>query len=110
LRGSQAEYNAILDAAKARVRGLSQAECEGILVNRGYTKEQAKNGVYVYLHHGKNLVRKRRGSAEEYREILDAFGAALKEPKECIVHLEGMGFTYRQAQTAVYKYRPRRVN
>ena len=105
MRSSQSEYNAILDAAKARARGLSQSDCERILMDRGYSFEQAKNGAYVYLHHGKNLRRKRRGSASEYAEILDAFRAKNKEPKECIAHLECMGFSYRQAQTAVYNYR-----
>lgn len=105
MRRSQKDYNAILDAAKARARGLSQAECERILTDRGCTYEQAKNGAYVYLHHGKHLVTKRRGTAVEYAVILDAFGAQGKEPKECIAHLERMGFSYRQAQTAVYNYR-----
>lgn len=105
MRGSQTEYNVILDAAKARALGISQAECERILMDRGYTDEQAKNGAYVYLHRGKNIVSKRRGSAVEYAEILDAFDAEGKEPKQCIAHLERMGFTYRQAQTAVYSYR-----
>lgn len=105
MRSSQRKYNAILDSAKVRARGLSQAECERILIDRGYEYEQAKNGAYVYLHHGKNLVSKRRGSAAEYANILDAFDAEKKEPKECIAHLEHMGFSYRQAQTAVYNYR-----
>jgi len=105
MRSSQSEYNTILDGVKARVRGLSQGECEHILMSRGYSYEQAKNGVYVYLHHGKSLVSKRRGSAKEYAEILDAFGAPEREPKECIAHLEHKGFGYRQAQTAVYNYR-----
>ena len=105
MRRSQTEYNAILDTAKARARELSQGECERILMDRGYTNEQARNGAYVYLHHGRNLVSKRRGSATEYAEILDAFHAERKKPKECIAHLERMGFSYRQAQTAVYNYR-----
>src|SRR6266478_5971745 len=105
MRSSQTEYNTILDEAKARTRGLSQGECEHVLCSHGYTYEQAKNGAYVYLHHGKNLITKRRGSASEYEEILDAFRAESKEPKECIAHLERRGFSYRQAQTAVYNYR-----
>jgi hypothetical protein len=105
MRTRQGEYNAILDKEKARARGLSQGECEHILINNGYSYEQAKNGAYVYLHHGKSLVSKRRGSAREYARILDAFVASQREPKECIAHLESKGFSYRQAQTAVYKYR-----
>lgn len=105
MRNYQAEYNVVLDGTQARTRGLSQRDCEHILMDRGYSYEQAKNGAYVYLHHGANLVSKRRGTTQEYAKILDAFGAEEKEPKECIAHLESMGFGYRQAQTAVYNYR-----
>jgi hypothetical protein len=51
------------------------------------------------------MVTYRRGSKKEYTNTLDAFDARTKEPKECIAHLEGMGFSYRQPQTAVYNYR-----
>jgi len=105
MRKSQTEYNKILDSAKARARGLSNGECVSILIAHGYTFEQAKNGTYVYLHHKNSLVTKRRGSAAEYAEILNAFDAEKKEPKDCIAHLERIGFSYRQAQTAVYNYR-----
>jgi hypothetical protein len=105
MRESQKEYNAILDAIKARSRHLSYTECASILTDHGCTDEHAKNGAYVYLHHGNNLVSKRRGSAAEYAEILDAFDAEKRQPKECIAYLERMGFGYRQAQTAVYNYR-----
>ena len=108
MRKSQMEYNAILDAAEARSRCLSHTECARLLTERGYTEEQAKNGAYVYLHHGESLMSKRRGSAAEYSEILDAFDAKNRPPKECIAHLEQMGFGYRQAQTAVYNYRKAR--
>ncbi len=105
MRNSQAEYNTILDGVKARAHALSQAECERILMDHAYSYGQAKNGAYVYLHHGESLVSRRWGSAKEYAKILDTFGAPKRKPKECISHLELMGFTYRQAQTAVYKYR-----
>ncbi|MCX5634576.1 MAG: hypothetical protein NTW55_01860 [Planctomycetota bacterium] len=108
MRARQSEYNTILDSVKARSRGLSQGDCEDVLMDHGYSYEQAKNGSYVYLHHGKSLVSRRLGSAEKYAKILDAFGASEKEPKECIVHLESMGFGYRQSQTAVYNYRRER--
>lgn len=108
MRGFQTEYNRILDAANARERGLSQEDCEQILVNHGFSYEQAKNGAYVYLHHGKYIFSKRQGSAQQYENILDKFRAEKKEPKECIAHLERMGFSYRQSQTAVYKYRRKR--
>ena len=105
MRSSQAEYNTILDGVKARVRGLLQGECERVLMKHGYSYQQAKNGAYLYLHHSKSLVSKCRGSTEKYAKILDAFGASEKEPKECVAHLESMGFSYGQAHTAVYKYR-----
>lgn len=108
MHSSQVEYNRILDGVKARARRLSQGKCERVLMDHGYSYGQAKNGAYVYLHHGKNLVSKRRGSAKEYAKILDAFGASEREPKDCIAHLEQMDFSYRQAQTAVYKYRRER--
>lgn len=108
MRNSQQEYNNILDAVNAREKGLSQAECESLLIENGYTYEQAKNGSYVYLHHGNNLTSKRRGSKEEYAHILDSIQAEEKQPKECIAYLEKMGFSYRQAQTAIYNYRKER--
>jgi hypothetical protein len=49
-RFSQEEYNHLLDAHNARLLGLSQSECELILMAAGATREQAKNGAYVYLH------------------------------------------------------------
>lgn len=60
MRSSQAEYNTILDGVRARVRGLSQGECESVLMKCGYSYQQAKNGAYLYLHHSKNLVSKYR--------------------------------------------------
>ncbi len=102
---SQTEYNVILDAAKVRNRRLSQSDCVKILMDHDYSYGQAKNGAYVYLHHGRSLKSKRRGSERKYAKILDAFAASGKEPRECIAHLEQLDFGYRQAQTAVYKYR-----
>ena len=46
-----------------------------------------------------------RNSQQEYTEILDSIQAYEKKPKESIAHLESMGFSYRQGQTAVYNYR-----
>ena len=106
-RFTQDEYNRFLDKQNARVRNLSQTDCERILMNVGATREQAKNGAYVYLHHGDNTEAKQRGSREEYERILNEFGAKHKEPKECINYLENMGYAYRQAQTALYNYRKR---
>ena len=44
----QDEYSRILDQNNARSRGLSQTECERILINAGASYEQAKNGSYVF--------------------------------------------------------------
>ncbi|MEK6692603.1 MAG: hypothetical protein AABY44_04165 [Nitrospirota bacterium] len=101
----QDEYSRILDQHNARARGLSQAECERILIDAGASYEQAKNGSYVYLHHSNHLKAKHRTTQDEYDQILDDFDARNIPPKECIRHLEEMGFSYGQAKTAVYKYR-----
>ena len=101
----QDEYSRILDQNNARARGLSQAECERILIDAGASYEQAKNGSYVYLHHGNHLKATHRTTQDEYDRILDDFNARNTPPKECIRHLEEMGFSYGQAKTAVYKYR-----
>ena len=104
---SQKEYSRLLDSHNARQRKLSQTECERLLIEVGATREQAKNGAYVYLHHGENISTNRRGSLEEYEQILNDFRAKTKAPMDCIRHLESLGFGYRQAQTAVYNYRKR---
>ena len=104
----QDEYSRILDLKNARSRGLSQTECERILIDAGASYEQAKNGSYVYLHHGNHLKAKTRTTQDEYDRILDDFKASKKRSIECIRHLESMGFSYGQAKTAVYKYRSNR--
>ncbi len=106
-RFSQEEYSQLLDSKNARKLGLSQTECEQLLMEAGASREQAKNGAYVYLHHGAHISLSRRGSREEYERILNDFGAKTKAPKDCIRHLENIGFGYRQAQTAVYNFRKR---
>lgn len=104
-RFSQEEYSRLLDSHRARQRALSQGECEHLLITAGASYEQAKNGAYVYLHHGSHVTATRRASQSEYDGILNKFGARSKQPQECIQHLEGLGFSYGQAKTAVYKYR-----
>lgn len=106
-RFSQEEYSRLLDTHNARLLGLSQSECEQILMGAGATIEQAKNGAYVYLHHGANIISFRRGSRGEYDRILNDFNAKTKAPMDCIRHLEKLEFGYRQAQTAVYNCRKR---
>lgn len=106
-RFSQEEYSSLLDSHNARLLGLSQSDCEQILMGAGATKGQAKNGAYVYLYHGANITSSRRGSRREYDRILNDFNAKTKAPMDCIRHLEKLEFGYRQAQTAVYNYRKR---
>lgn len=102
---SQTEYSRILDLNGARNKGLSQSKCENILVTAGATAMQAKNGAYVYLHHGSKISATRRASRSEYEHLLNDFKGREKESKECIQYLENMGFSYGQAKTAVYNYR-----
>lgn len=106
-RFTQEEYIRLLDTHNARPLGLSQSECERLLMEAGATRGQAKNGTYVYLYHGANTFSSRRGSREEYDRMLKDFGAQTKAPMDCIRHLESLRFGYRQAQTAVYNYRKR---
>ena len=101
----QDEYTRILDQHNARAKGLSQTKCERILIDAGAFYEQAKNGAYVYLHHGDHLKANYRATQDEYDRILDDFDARRRIPKACIRHLERMGYSYGQSKTAVYKYR-----
>lgn len=103
---SQNEYNRVLNEHSAAIKGLSQTECEDILIKHGASQGQAKNGAYVYIHHEGNASGKgRNGNQDEYTEILDKFGAPQKQPQECICYLEALGFRYGQSKTAVYNYR-----
>jgi len=106
-RFSQREYNRILDTHNAQLLSLSQSESEHLLMQSRASKGQAKNGAYVYLRSGRNMISSRKGSREEYDRILGNFEAKTKAPQDCIRHLESLGFGYRQAQTAVYNYRKR---
>ena len=106
-RRSQKEHNKILDEHSARTTNLSQTECEVILIRRGVSSGQAKDGAYVYIHHNGNvnIGRSRLGTQGEYTEILDDFEAFQKTPQECIVYLKSLGFRYGQSKSAVYNYR-----
>ena len=79
-----------------------------ILMDHGANAEQAMNGAYQYIHHFESLVLSRRGSQDEYDEILDRFRAPDRRPIDCVRHLEQMGFTFGQAKTAVHRYRSSR--
>lgn len=102
------KYSKILDTHHARKQGLSQSECVRILMSAGATYHQAKNGAYVYIHHGAHMRSNMDGTQEEYAKILDDFNATARMRKECINHLEELGYSYGQANSAVYNYRKRR--
>lgn len=104
----QNEYSRILDFNNARTIGLTQTECERILIDAGTSYEQAKNGSYVYLHHGNHQIAKNRTTQDEYDMILDDFNARSKRPIESIRHLEKLGFSYGQSKSAIHKYRSKR--
>ena len=105
---TQNEYTRVLDECGARVHGLGQSECEKILVEHGVPLGRARNGAYVYLHHGDHMAATHRGSQDEYDRLLDEFGATEKGSMECIKYLESLGRSYGQAKSAVYNYRVRR--
>ena len=105
MRADREEYLRILDEHNVGDKILTQSQCEKILINHGASYEQAKNDAYIYLHHRNNLETTREGSKEVYQKLLNKFNALIKEPKECIEHLEQHGFSYGQANSAVYIYR-----
>ena len=72
---------------------LSYSECVRILIDAGASYGQAKNGVYVYFYHKNHLKARPKMTQEKYDQILDNFNACNMEPKECIRHLEEMGFS-----------------
>ena len=101
----QEEYTRVLDAHRAHDMKLSQTQCERLLIEHGASKHQAKDGAYVYLHHGGFDPAQSRNSQSVYNPILEKFGGARKTYIECVEHLKTLGFTYGQAKNAVYKYR-----
>lgn len=104
----QYEYTRVLRSHSAAERGLSQSQCENLLIEHGADQQQAKNGAYVFLHHQEHQTPSRRGTQKEYDRILNQFDAKTKRPIECIRHLEQQGFSYGQAKSAVYTYRSSR--
>ena len=104
-RGKQSEYNKLLDAFNAGSK-LKKESVE-YLIAQGFSLEQAENAVHVYWKGGETeasfLLSKERRD-----QLLDDFNATLKTPKECVDYLMSQGCTYRQATSAVYKYRKER--
>ena len=103
---SQEEYSRVLDEHKGR--HLSNAQCIKILREHGASYNQAKNGAYIYLHHRDHMIVLRRGTQEEYNQILDKFNGQSKSNMECIRYLESQGFSQGQAKNAVHKYRKKK--
>ena len=104
-RGKQFEYNRLLDEFRCREKGFT--ECTDFLISRGFSQDQAKNAVHVYRKGGITWARFRL-SSQQRDELLNDFGAVAKTPKECVDFLMQQGCTYRQANSAVYKYRQER--
>jgi len=106
-RGKQSVYNKLLDAFNGREKSFS--ECVNYLLGlgSGISLGQANNAVHVYFKGGSTQA-KFRLSSEKRDALLDEFGAITKKPKECVDYLRSLGCTYRQATSAVYKYRQER--
>ena len=101
-RGDQSEYNRILDAFNGRSKTFQ--ECASHLVSQGFSFSQANNAVHVYRKGGATEASFRL-SSERRDKLLDDFGAMTKTNKESVDYLRSLGCTYRQATSAVYKYR-----
>lgn len=102
-RGNQAEYNELLDAFDAKSK--TKKESVAYLITQGFSREQAENAVHVYWK-GEETKATFVLSSERRNQLLDDFDATKKTPKECVDYLmRSHGCTYRQATSAVYKYR-----
>lgn len=105
MRVKQSEYNRLLNAFKGREKSFT--ESVNYLIGLGFSPNQAKNAVHVYYKSGP-VTAKFRLSRERRNELLDAFNGVLKSHNECVDFLRSLGCTYRQANSAVYKYRQER--
>ncbi len=101
-RRKQFEYDKLLNAFDAEQKGF--AECVDYLVSCGFSRSQANNAVHVYRKGG-DTIASFRLSSDKRTELLDSFDAVTKPAKECVNYLMSLGCTYRQATSAVYKYR-----
>jgi hypothetical protein len=101
-RGNQDEYNRLLDAFNAK--GKTKRESVAYLISLGFSREQADNAIHVYWKGG-GTVASFILTSERRNQLLDNFNTRQKTPKECVNYLMSQGCTYRQATSAVYKYR-----
>lgn len=105
MRIKQYQYNKLLDAFNSRNKSFT--ECVDYLIGEGFSRNQANNAVHVYRKGGGTEATFRL-SRERRNELLDEFNAVRKSPKDCVDYLRSQGCTYRQATSAVYKYRQER--
>ena len=101
-RGDQSEYDRMLDAFNGR--NMAFHECVNHLVSQGFSVSQANNAVHVYRKGGATKATSRL-SRDHRDELLDDFGANGKTNKRSVDYLRNLGYTYRQATSAVYQYR-----
>ncbi len=101
-RGRQSQYNRLLDTFAAEHKSF--AKCVSYLVSLGFSPSQANNAVHVYRK-GDATQARFRLSRDQRNELLNSFDAVIKTPKECVDYLRNLGCTYRQATSAVHKYR-----
>jgi len=104
-RGRQSEYNRLLDDFDGRTKAFQ--ECVYHLIGLGYSYTRATNAVHVYFKGG-DTEASFILSRNERDTLLDDFDATKRSPKECVDYLRSQGCTYRQATSAVYKYRQER--
>ena len=104
-RGNQDEYNKLLDAFNAKTKSKNESVLH--LMRLGFSYEQAKNAVHVYWKGGETKATFIL-SRDERDKWLNDFDATRKTPNECVNYLRGLGCTYNQAKSAVYKYRQER--
>jgi len=104
-RGNQAEYNKMLDAFNAKRKAKKESVTQ--LIAQGFSREQAENAVHVYWKGG-GTEASFLLSKEQRNQLLNDFDATQKTPKECVDYLMSQGCTYRQATSAIYKYRQER--
>ena len=104
-RGNQEEYNRLLDAFNAKNKAKWKSVAH--LTSLGFSREQAENAVHVYWKGGETEASFIL-SKEKRNKLLNDFNARQKIPKECVDYLMSQGCTYRQATSAVYKYRQER--
>ncbi len=101
-RGKQSEYNKLLDDFSGKSK--TKKDCVEYLIAQGFTPAQAQNAVHVYWKGGETKANFLL-SGEHRDQLLDNFDATQKTNKQCVNYLTSYGCTYRQATSAVYKYR-----